>query len=134
MEKTYRGSCHCGTVRFEADIDLEAGTGRCNCTFCAKNRTWGAILKPEKFRLTKGEEALSGYQFNTKSGHHRFCSHCGIRVFGEANVPELGGSVVSINVASLDDVAPDTLAALPIHYGDGLHDNWMSPPKVTSYL
>lgn len=134
MLKTYHGSCHCKAVQFEAEIDLQAGTSRCNCSICSKRRNWNALLKPDAFRLIAGVEALSDYSFGTGQGSHRFCGTCGCAPFSVGNVPELGGAFVSVNLGSLDDASDEELAAAPIAYGDGRDNAWWTPPAVTSHL
>jgi hypothetical protein len=144
--KKYQGSCDCGKITFTASIDLSAGTGRCNCNFCTKNRYWGAIIKPEEFNLVSGQEWLSDYTEGAPltfkpgeviapyAGHHLFCKLCGTHAFGKGNLPEIGGEYVSINVACLDDVNFKEAMSSPIRYFDGRNNNWFSVPEYTAHL
>jgi hypothetical protein len=122
--QTYRGSCHCGAVRFEADIDLEAGTSRCTCTICTKASLWSAIIKPEAFRLLAGEDQLADYQRGGKFSHFLFCRTCGTRPFSRGDAPWTGGPYVSVQLTCLDDA---DLSDVPVKEFDGRHDDWQTP-------
>jgi hypothetical protein len=134
MKKTYHGSCHCGAVRFEADIDLDAGTNKCNCTICTKMRNWNALIKPSAFRLLAGEDSLTDYQHGPKIGHYPFCGRCGIHCFSRGDIPEVGGAYVTVQLATLDDVSAADLAAAPVRYTDGRNNDWDSTPRETRHL
>jgi hypothetical protein len=129
MKKTYHGSCHCGSVQFECELDLSAGTTRCNCRFCSKARFWMAFAKGDDFRLLKGAEMLSDYQQAPpgKSAflHFTFCSRCGVRAFTKGGaLPEFGGEFHAVNLGCLDDATDEELADAPIHFADGRNDDW----------
>jgi hypothetical protein len=133
--KTYSGGCHCGAVRFEADIDIAAGTGKCNCTICIKMRLWLANAKPPAFRLIAGEADLTDYRGKNAGAHHLFCKHCGVHAFEWVDVPNMSGGIYyNINVACLDGLDIDELVTAPIRYFDGLNDNWGSRPSEVRHL
>ena len=140
MKKTYQGGCHCGAVRFECDLDLAAGTTRCNCRFCKKARFWMAFAKAAEFRLLSGRESLDDYQHLTVGKtepflHLRFCAKCGVRGFTKGGVlPQFDGEFYAVNLACLDDATDAELAAAPIHYADGRHDAWDVEATDTRYL
>ena len=134
MLKTYHGSCHCGAVRFEADIDLSQGSSKCNCSICSKTRAWEAIVRPDAFRLLAGEDALSDYQFGGRSSHHYFCRHCGVRPFVKGYVEEIGGDFVAIHVMTIDEIDAQELVDTPVTFMDGRANSWWTVPAETRHL
>ena len=133
MKKTYQGSCHCGAVRFEADMDLSKGTIRCNCSICTKTRAWVTGIPASDFRLLSGEKSLADYQFNRHVIHHRFCTVCGVRPFSQGKGPK-GEDMIAVRITCLDGVDPQELVDAPVRYFDGRHDNFKTPPAETRHL
>lgn len=134
MKKTYQGSCHCGAVRYEADMDLAAGTIRCNCSICRKNRNWLAAVKGSDFRLVSGEGDLTQYQFGTKRIQHMFCKHCGVHPFSRAASGAPAERFHAVVVSCLDNVDTTELVNAPVMYVNGLEDDFKSPPAETRHL
>jgi len=133
MLKTYRGGCHCGAVKFEAELDLTQSSYRCNCSICRRTRFWPAVARPEGFRLLSGEADLTQYLFNTRKNQHYFCRHCGVRAFGVGTETPMG-VMYGVNLGCLDDVTEEALSGLQITYVDGRSDRWQSSPEFFAHL
>jgi hypothetical protein len=129
MLKTYRGSCHCGAVRFEADLDLTQSSYRCNCSICRRTRFWPAVARPEAFRLLSGESELTEYLFNTRKNVHYFCRHCGVRAFGVGNDTPIG-KMYGVNIGCLEGVSDEEFSRIPITCVDGR--NGSSHPRTSA--
>ena len=126
MLKTYRGSCHCGAVRFEADLDLAQPSFRCNCSICRRTRFWPAVAGPEAFRLLSGESELTQYLFHSRKNHHFFCRHCGVRAFGVGTETPVG-KMYGVNIGCLDGVSEEELSRIPVTCVDGMNDRFAAP-------
>ena len=89
--KTYSGSCHCGAVRFQAELDFAEGTIKCNCTSCAKARSWLIATPSARFRLVEGKDCQAEYEWTppgraTSTVKFHFCKTCGIRTPGRGEL------------------------------------------------
>ena len=133
MMKTYQGSCHCGAIQFEADLDLTQSTYRCNCSICRRTRFWAGVAKEGGFRLTAGEGELTQYLFNTRKNQHWFCRHCGVRAFGIGTETPIG-KMFGVNLGCLQGVSEEELSRVPVTYVDGGSDRWQSAPEFFGHL
>jgi hypothetical protein len=80
------GTCHCGEIAWEAEIDPEAVLV-CHCTDCqvlgGGAFRWGTLIAKEAFVLKQGEPKL--YRKIAGNGAKRdlaFCGACGTSLYG----------------------------------------------------
>ena len=74
------GGCHCGAVRFRAQIS-EASPLECNCSICVMKAYIHLIVPEASFELLMGSAELTTYRFGTRTAAHTFCSRCGVAPF-----------------------------------------------------
>ena len=101
---TLNGQCHCGAVKFTAELPLGlASARRCTCSICRMRGAVAVTSTHEGFKIHQGEDRLATYRFNTRTAEHHFCTVCGIYTHHKrrSNPNQLG-----VNVACLEGVSP----------------------------
>src|SRR5689334_19212721 len=115
MLETREGGCHCGRVRFRAQVDLDL-MSECNCSVCTKKGIFHLPIALENFELLRGKRALTVYKFGTGVAQHTFCSHCGMHAF---YVPRSQPDRITVNARCLDGIDGPSLK--PTRFFDGRH-------------
>ena len=94
--------CHCGAI--EAEINTQVNLEkllRCNCSLCKRKGAIMSMVKNENYKIIKGEDKLSLYQFHTNVAKHYFCSICGIYTHHN---PRSNPAMTGFNVGCIEDI------------------------------
>jgi len=105
--KSYSGSCHCGAVAFDVELDPSTAL-KCNCSICTKLGAVWAFAPRTNFRL-KSADHQGDYQFGAKKLHHRFCTACGTESYAEGAMPD-GTPMVGINLRCVEGMDVEALS------------------------
>ena len=94
--KTLQGTCHCGTVQFRIQSELNEFT-TCDCSICTMRNAVMVKVPEVNLEVTAGKSELTLYQWNMKIAKHFFCKSCGIYVFhNKRAAPDYFGVNVSL--------------------------------------
>lgn len=104
MQQKVSAQCHCGAVAFTVELSDGFNTiRRCNCSFCRMRGAVAVSAPLSGINITRGQDKLTEYRFNTGTAVHFFCSVCGIYTFHQRRSnPEQYG----VNVAYIEGVSP----------------------------
>ena len=105
MKQTYQGSCHCGAVRFEVDLELDH-VRICDCSICRKRGALNYRVEDDDMRILTPLEKMTLYQWHTKTAKDYFCPECGILPFRR---PRTAPDLWTVNVRCLDGVDLDRI-------------------------
>ena len=110
-------TCHCGGVEAEVKIPENGFEKlmRCNCSICKRKGYVIGVIGSDDFKLIKGENLLTLYQFYTKTAKHYFCKVCGINTH---NSPRINPKIYGINVACVEGINPYELKNVGINDGE----------------
>lgn len=113
---THAGGCHCGSVEWTVEAPAVLDTHTCNCTICEIQHYQHLLVPESRFKLIKGEAALSLYKFGSGLAKHYFCSQCGVKSF---YIPRSNPDGVSVNARCIKPETVETIYDTPF---DG--KNW----------
>ena len=105
-QSTLRGSCLCGTVKFEVSGEPKLFF-HCHCSRCRKVTGTGhasnMFFQPGVLKWLRGEEQIRTFKFpEAKRFANNFCGVCGSRLPRQPKDTD----AILIPVGSLDDEAP----------------------------
>ena len=117
---TLKGSCYCGSTKFEVTEAPETVT-RCTCSFCSKRGALWAYYDLAHFTLLTPRDTVATYRWNSKMVAHNFCPTCGCGTFTETpdwskGEPDVDNPRIAINAHLFDNF---DLQVVPIEVIDG---------------
>ncbi|KAK7224865.1 hypothetical protein V2G26_012868 [Clonostachys chloroleuca] len=92
FEVKWRGSCHCGKVKYQLSRDKPLASKYCHCRTCQRLHgapfQWAAIFEKEDINFTNGPRGLSWFNSSSNTAEHQLpckvhCSYCKTPIMDE---------------------------------------------------
>ena len=113
----YTATCHCGRVEISfTPLEDLAEAAHCNCSFCRRRAAATVGVNEAELSVTRGQDALTLYQWNTGTAEHYFCKYCGIYTHHRRRSDP---TQFGVNLGAIDGVSVDDLKGR--HWNEGVN-------------
>jgi len=113
------GQCHCGNISFELSWNpdpVEIPARKCDCSFCMKHGGVWTSNPQSSLIVSIGEpEAVSLYEFGTRTAQFQVCSRCGVVPLATCRIDGRLYAVVSCN--AMQDIDPSLIRPAVASFG-----------------